>query len=205
LEKHDGGKFIQFIRINTDSDVTSYSGDRFWARGAFESQLDQLRKDLKTRPESCFRVLLMHHSPSEPEGGWFRSTDVTAPSLKKLNDLIEECQISVILSGHRHKHHCCLWPAGKWSALEARCGSTTQREWASLFLGGQYRCCTNSLMVHRVVEEAGCLWWRTYIRTSDTGYLNKVGTGSLPDLDGNPDAKAVVWPVDPDKLQDSFS
>jgi hypothetical protein len=207
LEKHEGGKFIQFIRINTDSDVASHSGDRFWARGAFESQLDQMRKDLKTRPANCFRVLLMHHSPSEPKGGWFCATDVTEPSLTKLNALLEDFQIAVILSGHRHEHHCCLWPAGKWTTLEARCGSTTQREWVSLVFRKPYRCCTNSLMVHRVVEEEGCLWWKTYIRTSDTGYLKKtyVGTGSLPDLDGNPDAKAVVWPVDPDKLRDSFS
>lgn len=201
LELQTGGRFAQIIRINTDADVAPYGGDRFWARGAFESQLEQLRKDLKPRAANCFRVLLMHHSPSEPKGGVLCATDITGNSLQKLNAIIEHCEISVILSGHRHAHHCCLWPAGRWSALEARCGSTTRREWVKLAYGGQYRACTNALMVHRVVEEDGCLWWKTYIRTSDTGYLEN---SKLPDLDGRPDVEAIVWPVDPDRLRDSF-
>ena len=55
-----GGSKVSFLFIDSDADVDGVN--RFFARGDFVSQLDNLNRTLPSIEENEFRVLVLHHS-----------------------------------------------------------------------------------------------------------------------------------------------
>jgi hypothetical protein len=56
------GNKLQFLRIDSDADISPYGSNRVMARGSFKSQLDKLPLTLGVPEPNEIRVLLLHHS-----------------------------------------------------------------------------------------------------------------------------------------------
>jgi len=145
------GRTLVIAGIDTDADVNHWY-ERLWARGSFCSQLDGLGKTLsQTDPLNEIRVLLLHHSPSYPKF----PLGIGKQSQLKLKTFLNEHQIAVLLSGHVHVpgRHVQSVSQGNfaWNILEARCGTTTQRDtlpndWPA------WKLPPNTLLVHRLYD-----------------------------------------------------
>ncbi|MGV7030585.1 metallophosphoesterase family protein [Methylobacterium symbioticum] len=177
---------LKFLFIDTDADVSAFSPNRILGRGAFHTQLQAL-EGLPPIGEREIRVLVMHHSvvgpvkpipdPSRPgvvqitRGGRRRMMEIADFSMRLLNHFIVDKSISVVLSGHMHVALLSELVAtnGPYTRryLEARCGSTTQRdrfEYKDLKGMPQARALRpNTLLMHEIVREQGNLVWKSVV------------------------------------------
>ncbi|WP_158684189.1 metallophosphoesterase [Methylobacterium sp. 285MFTsu5.1] len=180
------GTILRFIFIDTDADVRPYSQKRILGRGAFQTQLQEL-ESLPAIEDHEIRVLVMHHSivgpartkphPKLPYPAVqvargirrFRSLEITSASRRMLDHFIVDHSISVVLSGHMHVALLSEMEASNGAYtrgfLEARCGSTTQRDTfeykdrRGMSRGRALR--PNTLLMHEIVREGGDLVWKT--------------------------------------------
>jgi hypothetical protein len=165
------GYLIRFLWIDTDADVSCYWLDRFLARGCFVSELNTLRDMTKDLPPASVTVLCLHHS--QAKGGYSLALDIE--SRKALDNFIIDKDVSVLLCGHIHnpplvKAFTATNGSKSRQYLEARCGTTTQSDffdspfyWKTFLapFGIKPKRWSNSLLVHRLVEENGGLYWET--------------------------------------------
>jgi DNA repair exonuclease SbcCD nuclease subunit len=167
------GHRVTFLGIDTDADVQGISFERLFAQGSFESQLKDLRSQLGgiDRLAGEVRVLLLHHSLIE-------ASCIDDTSRKELAETLQDCRISVILTGHTHDPIVATHQLSSgWSVFEARCGTSTQRdfyppEWQKVPLPDMPELEANSVLVHRIYQVArNTVQWRTtpYVR-SDQGF-----------------------------------
>jgi hypothetical protein len=185
--------------IDSEADVDPYSPNRFFAIGSFKSQLSALRERFAEPNPNEIRILLLHHSPQHPDlvHGMERS------SFWDLLRTIDECEISVLLTGHLHEpkgemnesHHHNV----RWEWIEARCGTTTVRDEIPES-GSTNRSVLrpNTLLVHRLYEiatrKASRIEWRSSIfRRDPTRGFKNVGLLEFASLYG-PRTFATVWP-----------
>lgn len=176
----DNGDIIRFLRIDTDADVSCYFLNRFFARGCFLSQLDELRKLTSGLPAPSATVLCLHHSPAKR--GYLMALE--SKSREALDKFIIDMEVSVLLTGHIHNPPLVKVFTAKDGSksrryLEARCGTTSQSDffespyyWRSFLApyGWKPKRWSNSLLIHRIVDRKGSLYWETELllqRTDD--------------------------------------
>jgi hypothetical protein len=177
--KLSGGHVVEFLRIDTDADVGFDSVDRVLARGVFISQLRTLGGKLRPPSEKQIRVLCLHHSQHyEASNRCFPTLEMDASSRVELHKFLATHRVSVLLCGHIHRPALLstfrVAVAGgnaSRSVLEARCGTTTQRD-LSLdpkpeflrFLKSQDLQWPNSLIVHKVRQgDHGSIVWESQV------------------------------------------
>jgi hypothetical protein len=170
---------VVVLGINTDEDVVGGGSARFFGRARCVSQLEALDRQLSEIEDRIgdIRVLLLHHSRMHKEF----VLGTTPDTEEQLDRFVKQARISILLSGHLHipKFNTERIGArhGAWDLLEARCGSTLQRDvvpdawkkkgFASLTAE------PNNLLVHRIVKTVdGAVEWRvtSHVRT-DRGFL----------------------------------
>jgi 3',5'-cyclic AMP phosphodiesterase CpdA len=180
------GGYVLFVRLDSDADVDPKGHDRLFARAAFESQLTKARQILASpRPASQYRVLLLHHSPANPDYVLGMSARMRA----KLEKFLDDTDIRVVLTGHMHEPEWSQFTAGTTPCLEARCGTTTQRDTfaASWF---PRTAPMNTLLVHRLFEvtPSGAVAWEveTYVRTKK-GFVPHTDPRYAP-------RRITIWP-----------
>lgn len=198
-----GGPELRFLRINTDAEVSGF--ERLRAVGSFRQQLDTLSASLNGLPRKKeIRVLFMHHSPY---AGKVSSMGIDGGSRKTLEHFIAAHDIAVVLTGHIHnpplvKSFPVHGRPPQFEYLEARCGTTTQVDPASMYVKRLVKKYTgiwpqtpkrphNSLLVHRLLEENGEIIW-----DSEVYFLESSGFVPPPVL--RPDILITrpfkVWP-----------
>jgi hypothetical protein len=167
------GHELTFILINTDADVGPVSPNRMAARGSFKSQLKEVKKHIGARHDKEIRVLCLHHS-TEHRG---LVLEIDDDSRYELMNFIVDYGVAVLLSGHIHEPPLVKLATAvhtnESSAdyLSARCGTTTQRNlyhvpyyWRNIAIKlklarrGHW---SNTLLVHRILEEHGEIFWET--------------------------------------------
>lgn len=172
------GYQIRFVWINSDVDVGHRSTHRGLARGGCVSHCENLEPDMPARVDGEIRVLCMHHSPTYQgnlQSLW--SLEMDQASRDRVAKFIVDHRISVVLCGHLHSPpyvhpELAVSKGGQVNFLEARCGSTSQikpselpppvrRILRSLRILPKER--TNTLLVHRIIENNGCVDWQTEI------------------------------------------
>jgi hypothetical protein len=197
------GHSLRFLMINSDAGISYNGPSRFFARGSFTDQLDELRKGLDVPEEGEIRVLCLHHSPAVLD----YSLGITGLSRGALSDFIIDHNIAVLLTGHKHTPPLVKrFPASHLISrefLEARCGTTTQQSTFSY----ETRTLTgkrsqrpgqlpNALLVHRLSEQDGAIWWETecYFELS-TGFKERstIGTNVIRGITVETPFK--VWPL----------
>lgn len=157
---------LRLIGLDSDTDVHPFGPSRFLARGGFARELDRLAAKIPAVPNANeIRVLLIHHSFHYDR----IVLGIESVSKKALREFLGDHDVAVVLTGHVHRPllRCFDRDRNRDAAptLEARCGTTTQRSrvpyrWRTL-LGGRSdgRLPPNSLLVHRIQEHAGALYW----------------------------------------------
>jgi hypothetical protein len=124
-----------------------------------------------------------------------------------LDEFLVACEIPVILSGHVHTpnagtftaHHPTLYLSR--TVLEARCGTTTQRDAIPLTWTtptGQRpsnrSLILNTLLVHRLEQDATGLVWQTQTyRRTPTGFVLPDSKNSVP-AGWQVNASLRIWP-----------
>jgi len=179
---------LRFVGIDTDAGNWRYGWNRLWARGSFVNQLTAAQALLGPPAEDEIRVLLLHHS--RRCSGFMLCIDNQSRSA--LDRFLIQSDISVLLSGHKHRpfiDHFPLTsaaPPRAMDVMEARCGTTTQRNvvplnWFNLLgLPPNRSWPPNTLLVHRLFEERGTIRWTTETYTRTTYRFKILGpTGSL--------------------------
>jgi predicted phosphodiesterase len=166
------GRTLRLLGVDTDADVHPYGCKRLRAQGHFESQLKALSNSLNDNKGDEVRALLLHHSTSCPHG---KRLNIVPDSLKALEDFIQHCDISVLLSGHLHTPEVKVSSyGGGRDTLEARCGTTTQMvklPWHARLSEDYSRNSpaqhSNTLLLHRISLNTSGLTWNTttYVRT----------------------------------------
>jgi hypothetical protein len=187
-----GGKTLVFTAINTDAQVRSVSVERLYARGSFASQLQKAQTKLGARQSNEIRVLLLHHSRTHARF----ALGIVPASRAALDAFIKDCGISIILSGHTHTPWAGVTSvtdgARQWDVLDARSGTTTQRDfappsWKLPAAEEARRFSKNTLLVHRLVAQPTHIDWEVflYVRT-DLGFRT---------LYRDPMCSVRVWPI----------
>lgn len=185
------GHRLQFAGINTDADVNPFSSTRVFARGRFASQLDPAAALLGPPMDKEVRVLLLHHSRAWPND----CLGMEPASRAALDTFLADQNVRVILTGHIHIPALAVFVPKKGlpPVLEARCGTTTVRDlfpytWTTLLGKPMQRTLPpNSLLVHRIFEEQGQVWWNSVVHT-------RTALGFRP-LSGPKASKTIaVWP-----------
>jgi predicted phosphodiesterase len=178
--------------IDTDAQVRSYGPKRFFARGHFVRALDRLKRLYITPAQNEIRVLLLHHSPQNTAF----ALGITGESRRALDDFVRENEISVLLTGHTHSPKGKVFQESRggtrWDLLEARCGTTTQRDttpWQP-----PRKLDENTLLVHRLYDvDSQQIEWRTSLFQRNVAGFEEKGPlrveGRLPGDEG-----IVVWP-----------
>lgn len=154
-------RFLTLAAIDSDADVFPWGYARAWGRGRFQTQLAALDPLLPRPAPGELRALLMHHSPWRLE----HRLGVTRGSRAALDAFLLRHSFRVVLCGHVHVARAELRRFPHGDVLEARCGTTLQRDylpaaWAAdrPFTGLPQ----NTLLVHRVFgESSGALSWRS--------------------------------------------
>lgn len=181
------GYQVRFIWINSDVDVGHRSMHRGLARGGCFSHLEYLETQMPALDEKEIRVLCMHHSPSYRGSGPLWSLEIDQKSRNRVSEFIIDHRISVVLCGHLHSPpyvhpELAISGARRASFLEARCGSTSQIKPSDLLSsvkrklrsrGLLPRERTNTLLVHRVIEDQGSVNWETEINLLYPGKFDK--------------------------------
>jgi Calcineurin-like phosphoesterase len=184
------GHRVRFILINSDEEVGPYSMSRLYARGSFVKQLASLANTLPPREEREIRVLIVHHSmmPSPPQGGAPTSggvLEIETPTRRVLEAFLVDSDISVVLCGHRHISRLSIITASngiqQTQTLEARCGTTTQRDkypyTVLQHLGNNRALPPNTLLLHRLVERDDGVYWTSqiYWLTKNAQFVDSLG------------------------------
>jgi 3',5'-cyclic AMP phosphodiesterase CpdA len=167
------GHELTFLLINTDADVWPWGQNRMRACGSFVSQLHALRAQLSAKKEKEIRVLCLHHSRAHRGA----TLEMDSTSRDELANFIVEQGVAVLLSGHIHQPPLVAVATAVDSSgnsadyLEARCGTTTQRNlfhlpyyWRNVFtrLGLMKRGhWSNTLLVHRISEQGTDIYWES--------------------------------------------
>ena len=187
------GTILRMIFMDTDADIPPRSIGRITGRGAFDTQLQYLNRTMPPVGEREVRVLIMHHSvvgsarmeahPTLPSPvvrpaptrlrNPYPMMSISNASLRMLNHFIVEHSISVILTGHMHVALLSEMEATNGAHtrryLEARCGSTTQRdifEYEDLPNLSRKRVLRpNTLLMHEIVQSKGRLLWKTVVHS----------------------------------------
>jgi len=213
------GVSVVFLRLNSDADVKGWSAERFYACGSFVNAVKGLDKDLSKRPQQNeIRVLLLHHS-AEYRGQQIQISPtrllpfrvsihlkhltIDDASQRELVNLIDNHGIRVVLTGHVHNpffvgHLPKSTSHPQRDVMEARCGSTSQLLTATSGspIGGglnipRYQ---NSVIVHRLFEEAGQIYWKSEVHalflSQGKGFQAASKFLSAP----APEDQIVVWP-----------
>jgi hypothetical protein len=178
------GLNLRFLFIDTDAEVSPFGANRFLARGDFVSQLVALRDQISLGTPGEIRVLVMHHSlmPPPPQSPPTAATqqhktalpapmEITSGTRKVLDHFLVDYGIKIIMCGHLHVPRLTKYDASngteRTTVLEARCGTTTQRdeypyEIVRLISAGR-RLPPNTLILHRVIQRNRSLLWRSEI------------------------------------------
>jgi hypothetical protein len=190
------GTILQFIRINTDADVGAFSLDRLFGRGRFTSELMELQKNLPRAQSNEARVLILHHSmmhdaPPGSQVNRLTHLVIEPHSRQALKHFLVDFGIKVLLSGHIHiprfRHLTASNGHQQSSVLEARCGTSTQlAQYPYGILGAlkpSRRLPPNTLIVHRIVERAGTVVWKSQIHwLASSGKFVKTSNYLSPSL-----------------------
>lgn len=176
------GHELTFLLVNTDADVPCLHPDRWFARGSFVSQIDELERQLDEREQRLgkkrdkeIRILCLHHSRAQ-RGPML---EMDQSSRDRLSNFIPKYGIAILLSGHIHEPPLVRMETAVNTTddtvfadyLEARCGTTTQRNlfhipyyWRRILhtlhikkLGHW----SNTLLVHRISQENGAIIWES--------------------------------------------
>ncbi len=152
-------RLLTIAAIDSDADVPPWSSARAWGRGHFQSQLAALDVMMPRRAAGEVRVLLMHHSPMVEK----YHLGIVRGSRAALAAFLPKHGFKVILCGHVHHARALIHQHGHGRVLEARCGSTTQRD--CIPAGGtasRHGIPHNTLLVHRLEEDDdGVVTWRS--------------------------------------------
>jgi Calcineurin-like phosphoesterase len=149
--------------IDTDADVRPLGPSRGLARGSFVSQLNALQAAWGPPTPGEIRLVLLHHSALKT--GVVHG--MTSTSRTAYTQFLSQNEVSIALTGHLHAVRArasrISHQQAVWDFVEARCGSTTQRD--TLPLGycssPPTRPLTpNSLLVHRFEQDAGKIYFR---------------------------------------------
>jgi hypothetical protein len=184
------GLDLVLIAINSEKDVGYKGMHRLLARGRFDSQIRDTRSLVGGPSDSEVRVLIMHHSPSH------RGTTLAISNrMRRLwEDFVSTLDIRVVLTGHVHEVGASLLSFSAngrvHEILEARSGTTTQRDYFDPPWQPRSQSSANSLLVHNILERTdGSLEWevRPFIRTR-RGFVPTRFTQTF----GPP--AVVVWP-----------
>ncbi len=181
-----GGHRVQFIGIDTDTEVSPRSRSRLLAIGKFQSQLAEAKTELLKHPDYSVRVLVMHHSWHKKDG----VLRIAKASRGALAQFLDEEDVRIVLSGHVHRPAVKGFQpvAAGHTVYECRCGTTTQIDKMSYdakSLLGAFPARpdwpSNSLLVHRLFElPGGRLQWevetfvrarRKFTKVSSTHYI----------------------------------
>jgi hypothetical protein len=199
------GHELTFLRIDTDADVNAWLDRRWRAQASFVSQLNWLRKQLSTAPRKKeIRILLLHHSVAHRGV----TLQIDNQSREELLDFVVNYGVAVLLSGHIHepplvKKATAVDRTGNSADyLESRCGTTTQKNlfhvpyyWRNTLskLGIKKRGhWSNTLLVHRVTEEKGEIFWESELFLEGPNYFE---TAKPSHLFCMVDPKVRVWPL----------
>lgn len=158
-----GGRHLLVVRLDSDSGVQPTSVKRLAARGSCVAECVQLAATLGPLPADEVRVLLIHHSTLAR--GYALGIDRATRTA--LDALVSACGIKVLLTGHHHTAAYGQHSGGV--AVEARCGTTTQRDffprsWLFARALGALRLRSlplNAVLVHRLDDKNGRFWWQT--------------------------------------------
>lgn len=180
---------IRFIWINSDVDVGHRSTHRLLARGGCVSHCEFLEPKMPARVDQEIRVLCMHHSPTYQgiaQKLW--SLELDPVSRNRIAKFIVDHHVSVVLCGHLHSPPyvetalAVVSRTKRADFLEARCGSTSQikrsdfdpsviKKLRSIRILPPER--SNTLLVHRIIEENGRLDWETEINVLYSGGFSR--------------------------------
>lgn len=152
-------RFLTIAAIDSDADVPPWSSARAWGRGHFQSQLAALDVLLPRKAAGEVRVLLMHHSPMVAK----YHLGIVRGSRAALNAFLPKHGFRVILCGHVHFARALIRPLEHGHVLEARCGSTTQKDCIPADgTTARHGIPHNTLIVHRLEEDdEGLVTWRS--------------------------------------------
>ena len=200
------GHELTFLRINTDADVSAWGHRRVRAQGSFVSQINWLKKQLPAAPaQKEIRIILLHHSVAHRGV----TLQIDNQSREALLDFIVNYGVAVVLSGHIHepplvKKSTAVDRTGNSSAeyLESRCGTTTQKNlfhvpyyWRNTL--SQLRIkprghWSNTLLVHRITEDGGEIFWESELFLEGTNYFDPAQPSHLYCM---VDPKVRIWPL----------
>lgn len=187
---------LRFVGIDTDAGNWPYGRNRLWARGSFVNQLTTAAALLGPPSEHEIRVLLLHHSRAHQTG---YSLKIDKQSRSALDRFLVQSDIPVLLSGHIHVPFIdpititSTAPPRVMDAMEAHCGTTTQRDvvplhWFNLLgIAPNRKWPPNSLLVHRLFADRGKIQWEVETYTRTTFKFKTSG----------PVGKLEVWPRPP--------
>ncbi|WLB24472.1 metallophosphoesterase family protein [Bradyrhizobium japonicum] len=185
------GFAVRLLYIDTDDEVSPFGIDRILARGKFTKQLLALRDQIPPVADDEIRVLIMHHSlmPPPPESvaadeatpanpSRFAPMEIVGETRRVLDHFLVDYGIKVVMCGHLHVPRLTVYRASNGTeanlVLEARCGTTTQRDHYPYELvrtmSSKRKLPPNSLIVHKVVERGRSLIWK-----SDIFWRNRSG------------------------------
>lgn len=214
------GVSVVFLSLNSDAGVTGWSAERCFACGSFVSAVNELDGKLTNRKQDQheIRVLLLHHSveyvgrqiPRSLSRVFSASADlryltIDNASRRKVADLLDKHGIRVVLTGHIHQPFFVgrlpRSPSNPSYAqrdvMEARCGSTSQRLTAAPSVpiegGSNAPRYQNSLIVHRLLEDAGRIYWQSEVHAI---FLSEGGFRPAPSFlaDSPSRGEILVWP-----------
>ncbi|MCC6737897.1 MAG: metallophosphoesterase [Planctomycetia bacterium] len=152
-------RLLTLAAIDTDADVPPWSSARAWGRGHFKSQIAALDLLMPAPMPGEIRVLLMHHSPMVQK----YHLGIVKGSRAALAAFLPKHGIRVILCGHVHHPRAVVHRSRHGRILEARCGSTTQKDCIpSGATIARHGIPHNTLIVHRIEEDdEGTVTWRS--------------------------------------------
>lgn len=157
------GCTVVIAGLDSDADVPPGGVKRFAARGSFESQCDAVEAQLRARPDDELRVLLVHHS-SITAGVPRYKLRIDRRSRRALASLVQDTGIAIVLTGHQHWPDYAR-PVDDPAVVEARCGTTTCRDFFPGSRTTEGKLYHNGLLVHRLFEdEGGGIVWKTEVR-----------------------------------------
>jgi hypothetical protein len=166
-----GKRQLSIYGIDSDANVWPWGANRLMARGHFVDQLTSLKNAIGPRKKNEIRVLLVHHSPAYDKG---HTLVIRKDSLSALRGLVQQCHISVLLTGHIHRPDAAIsdisYKGARWQLLEARCGTTTQTDeiplnWVAKGTNDPNRFPANSLLVHRLYDTGRTIKWHSSLMT----------------------------------------
>ena len=182
-----GARVLRIVGLDTDVDVGPFTLSRFMAQGQFTSILGRAEVMLGPPDQSQVRILMLHHSRTYGVAGPFQPLVMKPRSRSALDQFLVANDVRVMLCGHTHavrvKRHTATHPnAQRLEVLECCCGTTTQRDsipyhWVNLLRQWpNWVLAPNTLLVHRLLEERGELWWRAerFVR-KNSGFVSMGG------------------------------